>query len=265
MPDNPHNAKRHKTRPRDSAGPQLARRAEAEARARTAEELLHELRAHQIELESQNDELRRAQVALEIARDRYLDLFDFAPVGYLTVNHDGLIVEANLTAAAMLGEDRKKLLQHQFVRFVAAADSDHWRRHFMSLQRETDRRRIELLLQSGTNAFFPAQLDCQPIAVRGEESVVRMALTDISALKSAQDELRVAATAFESQEAILITDAEQRIVRVNRTFIEETGYTAEEAVGKSPPQLLRSGREPPEFYDVMDKQIARTGIWQGEI
>ena len=64
---------------------------------------IHELHVHQIELEMQNEELRRAQAELDAARSRYFDLYDLAPVGYCTISEKGLILEANLTAATMLG------------------------------------------------------------------------------------------------------------------------------------------------------------------
>jgi len=66
--------------------------------------LAHDLHTHQIELEMQNEELRRAQVELVESRDRYSDLYDFAPVGYVTISSKGLILEANLTFAKMLGQ-----------------------------------------------------------------------------------------------------------------------------------------------------------------
>lgn len=81
---------------------------------RSTEEMLHELQVHHIELEMQNEELRRAQLALEAARDRYVDLYEFAPVGYLTVSHEAQINSINLTGSAMLGEDRKKLIHRSF-------------------------------------------------------------------------------------------------------------------------------------------------------
>ncbi|MHB8950367.1 MAG: hypothetical protein ACYC4S_15075 [Rhodoferax sp.] len=80
------------------------------ARGLPAEELLHELQVHQIELEMQNAALREAQLELEASRDRYVDLYDFAPLGYLTLTLDGLIQEVNLTAAGWLGVVRGQLL-----------------------------------------------------------------------------------------------------------------------------------------------------------
>jgi PAS domain S-box-containing protein len=80
--------------------------------------LFHELRVHQIELELQNEELRRAQVELETARERYFDLYDMAPVGYCTVDEAGHILEANLTAAKMLGLTRAALVKQKFTHFM---------------------------------------------------------------------------------------------------------------------------------------------------
>src|SRR5512138_843366 len=72
--------------------------------------LIHDLEVHQIELEVQNRELREAQALLESARDRLSDLYDFAPVVYLGLDADTTITEANLTAAAMFGTERGKLI-----------------------------------------------------------------------------------------------------------------------------------------------------------
>src|SRR5512137_1198992 len=76
------------------------------------ERLIHELRVHQIELEMQNDELRRTQEELETSRARYFDLYELAPVGYFTVNEKGLIMEANLKSSGLLGVERKLLVKH---------------------------------------------------------------------------------------------------------------------------------------------------------
>ncbi len=119
-----------------AADPALRRKADAAYRARMAglpdpfeaswpepaRALVHELRVHQIELEMQNEELRRLQVELDATRARYFDLFDLAPVGYLLVREDGLILQANLTAAAMLGEVRSALTDRPVSRSIFQAD-----------------------------------------------------------------------------------------------------------------------------------------------
>jgi PAS domain S-box-containing protein len=88
--------------------------------------VLHELRVHQIELEMQNDELRRAQVELIVSRTRYFDLYDLAPAGYCTLNEAGLILQANLCAATLLGTTRGSLVKQPISRFIHTADFDQF-------------------------------------------------------------------------------------------------------------------------------------------
>src|SRR5215831_15726106 len=120
---------------------ELRRRAEEKLRTEPAElerigsqsqevkELLHELQVHQIELELQNEELRRAQLELAASHERYFDLYDLAPVGYLTINETGLIQEANLTAANLLGVERSRLIKQPAARFIIKDDQNIYYRH----------------------------------------------------------------------------------------------------------------------------------------
>ncbi len=101
--------------------PELARRA------------LHELQVHQIELEMQNEELRRAQEELELSRSRYFDLYDLAPVGYCTLSEKGLILEANLTVAKLFGAERGTLVNQPFSRFIFPEDQDTYYLHRRAL------------------------------------------------------------------------------------------------------------------------------------
>src|ERR1700677_447407 len=81
--------------------------------------LLHELQVHQIELELQNAELQEARDKVETLLQTYTDLYDFAPIGYFSVDEEGLILEVNLTGAALLGIERARLIKRQLQSFVA--------------------------------------------------------------------------------------------------------------------------------------------------
>jgi len=83
-----------------------------------------ELETQQIELELQNEEMLRAQEELEISRNKYAELYDFAPVGYFTFDSHGVILEVNLTGALMLGIERRRLADKPFAGFIADADGE---------------------------------------------------------------------------------------------------------------------------------------------
>ncbi len=111
---------------------ELVRKGPATIGALSAEEvhrLLHELEVHKAELETQNEELRQAQHALELVRDAYADLYDHAPVGYFSIAASGLIRRVNLTGAALLGMDRNALLNQRFTRFIAPQGVDAYFEH----------------------------------------------------------------------------------------------------------------------------------------
>ncbi len=249
---------------RKKAEVQLADAPQAEAPARSAEELLHELQVHQVELEMQNEELRRAQLIIEESRDRYVDLYDFAPVSYLTLTHEALIAEVNLTGAALLGEERNKLINRRFSQFVAPQDRDRFHRYFMFAAQHGDRQYCELALVRGDGAVFHARLDCLHMRAGSGDSLVRIAFADITERKHAEEELRIAAIAFESQQGMIVTDPAGVILRVNQAFTRLTGYSAMEAVGQTP-AMLQSERQDKDFYRRMWESLQQKRYWQGEI
>lgn len=173
----------------DTESQRSLRAPEMAAQAHTAEELLHELQVHQTELDMQNEELRQAQVALEVSRDRYADMYEFAPVGCLTLTCECTISEINLTGTMLLGMDRNKLQHRRFDSFVATEDRECWTGHFLSVLKYHEKQSFDLKLKRGSGAFFYAQLDCISTG-SGSESSVRITLTDITARKQAEDALQ---------------------------------------------------------------------------
>ncbi len=249
---------------RAKAEMQLVRSPAKDETSRPAEVLLHELQVYQVELEMQNEELRRAQVELEKSRDLYVDFYDFSPVGYITLNQEAMIDEINLTGAKLLGVERSKLLHRRFISFVAPEDSDWWHLHFRSVLKHDDKKDCELLLQRNDGSSFFAQLHCLRLQNDANKSAMRMVMIDITERRQSEENLRIACVAFESQESMMITDANSVILRVNKAFTETTGYSAEEAVGQTS-RLLQSGLHDADFYRVMWETIQLTGAWHGEI
>ncbi len=162
--------------------------------ARTRDEqdyqgLVHELQVHQIELEMQNEELRRAQGQLGEALAKYSDLYDFAPVGYVTSDKDGLILESNLTFAGQLGIERGRLIDTPLWLYAAAPDRDKLRSHLAQVFKTSQRQTCELRLQRPGGPEGYVQLDgIRVLSVDGAE-LCRTSITDISIRKEAEKEL----------------------------------------------------------------------------
>jgi PAS domain S-box-containing protein len=179
---------------RNDAEEQVARTSEksSDLVGQPAENLIHELRVHQVELETQAEELRRVQLALVESRDKYLDLYDFAPLGYLTLNHDALIEEVNLTGATLLGVERANLVNTRFRKFIAPEYTDPWDRYFMNVLRGGQTHSCPLVLKRGDGSTFPARLESVPVTDRGNDSpTVRVTISDITYIRQAETALRI--------------------------------------------------------------------------
>jgi len=190
-------ARKNKARTPDQAAAELASVSVAKKSARTAkkpvrvvEEILHDLQLHQTELEMQNEELRLIQTALAESRDQYIDFYDYAPVGYLTLDDQGMISEINLTGADLLGMERSKLLQQRLAHFVAPEDHDRLHRHFQAVLKHDEKQTCEMLFRRDDGSSFYAQLDCVKKTKGGGEPEVRIVLTDITERKMKDETLR---------------------------------------------------------------------------
>ncbi len=233
-------------------------------KSRPVEEILQELQVHQIELDLQNEQLRQTSIELEESRDRYVNFYDFAPVGYLTLSFEGKIEEANLTAAAMLAVERRELKHLAFNTFITPEEQDNWYLHFRSVLKFDHTQTCELLLQRVDGTRFYSRLDCLNLTKNGRISGVHLVMIDITDRKISENSLRIAATAFESQEGMIITDSEMNILNVNSSFTKISGYAAQDVIGKNP-RILQSGRHDENFYAEMWSRINQIGYWEGEI
>jgi PAS domain S-box-containing protein len=162
-----------------------------EAAALSPEEsrLLHDLRVHQIELEMQNDELRQTQADLEASRARYFDLYDLAPVGYFTISEAGLILEANLTAATLLGVARGALVRLPLTRFVVPEDQDSYYLHRKRLFTTGAAQILDLRVRKEDGTEFWARLEATiALDTDGETRVCRAVVSDITERKRIEEE-----------------------------------------------------------------------------
>jgi PAS domain S-box-containing protein len=173
-------------------------------------QLLHELRVHQIELEMQNEELRRTQHELEGSRTRYFELYDLAPVGYLTISENGLIREANLAAATMFDMARGALVNQPISRVILNEDQDIYYLNRKQLLKTGEPQACELRLEKRDGTAFWAHLTASveqdPSTGSGQAAddtpLFRVVLKDISKRKRAEEALRDTNRQLKEQSAL---------------------------------------------------------------
>ena len=213
--------------------------------------LVHELQVHQIELDMQNEELRRAHIELETARDRYADLYNFSPVGHLTLDTSGTITEANLRAETLLGVNRQALIGQPFARFLASDNQDVFHRHCQEVLKTGTRQTCNIQLREEAGASSWVHLES--LALRDESGRIshwRTALLDISDRKQAeQAKTLLIQDLSRSQQHFktlfnwtpsavgISTVAEGRFIDVNEGFSRLTGYRREEVIGHTTVEL----------------------------
>ncbi|MGE5172832.1 MAG: PAS domain S-box protein [Betaproteobacteria bacterium] len=221
---------------RKKAGAKLRKQDESVQKlsAKNIRDLAHELGTHQIELEMQNEELRRAQEEIEASRSRYADLYDFAPVGYFTLDENGLIIEVNLTGAEMLGINRRFLLKKSFTAFIQRrADHDIFHIHRREVLGTQDRHTCEIVLRRKDDSSFSGQLISRP--VEGKAGHTMTAVIDITQRKKAEEAMQRAYAEMEQR----VEERTRELSKTNESLLNEIAERkrAEEALRESEEQF----------------------------
>lgn len=225
---------------------------------------IENLHLHQEELRTQNDELREAQQALAAAGRRYQDLFDYAPVAYFLMDHNGAITEANFTACQMLDVTRSELLNRPLRLYIPVESREAFDLFLIQKAETRGIGHLESAICKPGQPCVPVQFTLVVDHANGRPHY-RLGAQDVTARRLAEEQRNLAATMFEeSSEGAVITDPQGRIQRVNRAFTVVTGYAEAEAVGHTP-ALLASGRHNKAYYQHMWERLTRTGSWAGEI
>jgi PAS domain S-box-containing protein len=151
--------------------------------------IFHELQVYQVELEIQNEELRRAQLEIDETKRRYFDLYDMAPIGYFTLNDKGLIMEANLSASTMLGLPCTHLLKQAISRFILKEDQDIYYLYSKKVFESGKPQSCELRMVNEKKMPFWVHM----VSSTGKDAdgtpILRLVLSDISESKAMEEEL----------------------------------------------------------------------------
>jgi len=197
-----------------------------------------ELETQQIELEMQNEELRRVQHELELSRNRFAELYDFAPIGYFTIDTTGTIQEVNHTGARLLGVERLRLSNKPFTRYIADADGKEvFTRHLESVLQRQGMQSCEIGLKGKDGTLIHGQL--QSVAVEthdNEHGYILSSIVDGTVAKQLKTEIQDAREYAESivetvRKPLVVLDSDLKILTANFSFYDTFKVTPEETIG----------------------------------
>jgi len=192
--------------------------------------MFHELRVYQVELEMQNEELRRTQHELEVSRSRYFDLYNLAPVGYLTLSEQGLVMDVNLAATGMMCTERNEILKKPISNFIYPEDQDLYDLHRKKLFEVDGVQAWEMRLVRCDGSSFWARLQAAP----ADNNEYWITLIDISKRKLAEEELQAGEERFKTvvmvaNDGIILQEQSGEITVWNHTAERVFGISADEA------------------------------------
>ena len=208
----------------------------------------------------------RRQVERKAAEIKYRDLYDHAPDMFVSVEaSQARIIDCNQTLLNALGYAKTEVIGHKVFELCHPDSINLAEVAFQSFWINKKVQDVQLQLQRKDGSKIDVSLNASAVCDNdGRVLYSRSALRDVTELKLAEKNLRIAATAFEAQEGMFVTDEQNVILRVNHAFTVITGYTSDEIVGQTP-SVLNSGYHNPAFFAAMWESISTTGVWEGEI
>ena len=219
--------------------------------------IIHELRVHQIELEMQNEELRRAQKEIEESRNRYSDLYDFAPIGYFTLDTNGVIIEVNLTGASKLGVERLSLIKVPFSLYITSGNRATFYLHLRQVFSTGSRQTCELKLVDKSGNQFDARLESLAVQDnKGKTTQCRTAVIDITEQKRAEEELHRAHNELD----IRVKERTAELEKVNKALrIEITERKRAEELSRALNDINLTINSTLDFDEIMQRVVVEAG------
>jgi len=200
-------------------------------------QMLHELHVNQIELEMQNEELKRTQLELKTSRDRYVNFYDLSPAGYFTLSEQGLILEANLTAACLLGVTKGSLVRQPLTRFILPEDQDIYYLHRQQLFEKGEPQSCELRMVNKDDVPLWARFESNAELDVDGNPVILIVMRDITERKLAETQIQDAREYAENivetvREPLLVLNPDLKILTANHSFFDTFKVRPEETIGK---------------------------------
>jgi diguanylate cyclase (GGDEF)-like protein/PAS domain S-box-containing protein len=224
--------------------------------------VLHDLSTHQSELEMQNDELRTTQEELKISQHRSFQIFFNAPVGYVTLDSEGLIKQSNLKFAEFVDMQDRNVIGHPFVEFISESDRASY--NVWKLSSTSSKAQVFKFVCADENDRF-LSISVSELIFTIDEAVLLVTCSDVTELKRSEETLKISSIVFDNaNEAAMVVDSNFKIISVNPAFTTITGYSEKDAVGFNP-SILTSGKHNKEYYRDLYANLNKKGRWEGEI